>query len=298
MNPVLVIGATGKIGSRLLESLSRRGISSKAFSRQVESATLPALSVAVPGDLLDIASLERALEGVDKVFLLWPFLSAHGAEAAIEAIARRAPRLVYLSTAGAGDAVDRVSNPISAVHYAIENMIERTVPGWTFLRPLGFASNALLWADQIRIDDKVTWPYAGAGRSLVHDADVADVATEALLHEGLIGKRMLLTGPETLNQREQVATIGDVIGRELSFQEEDPAVAREKMLAWGLPVALVDGVLTYLADRVADPEPINSVIQEITGRSPRTFRSWVAENAAAFADGPGTLARGYGPEDH
>jgi uncharacterized protein YbjT (DUF2867 family) len=282
MQKILVIGATGNIGARVIAALSERGISSKAFSRSAASARLPALSEAAPGDLGDIASLERALEGMDKVFLLWPFLSADGAEAVVQAIARRAQRIVYLSTAGAGDAADRTSNPISGVHHAIENIIERSIPGWTVLRPLGFASNALLWAEQIQNGDTVSWPYGDAQRALVHDADIAELAVEGLLNDALIGKRLLLTGAQTLTQREQVATIGEVMGKALTFHEETPAAARQKMLNWGLPGPFIDGVLAYLAGRVGTPEPVNQTIRDITGRAPRSFRSWVSENADRF----------------
>jgi uncharacterized protein YbjT (DUF2867 family) len=282
MQKILVIGATGNIGIRVIAALSKQGIPSKAFSRAVASTTLPALSEAVPGDLLDTASLERALDGVDKVFLLWPLLVVDGAQAAVDTIARHAQRLVYLSTAGAGDAAERASNPISSVHHAIENIIERTISTWTFLRPLGFASNTLLWADQIKEGNTVSWPYGDAQRSLIHDADIAEVAVEALLNDKLMGKRLLLTGPQTLTQREQVAIIGKIVGKTLFFHEETPAAAQQNMLAWGLPPRLVDGVLAYLAGRVSNPEPVNQAIREITGCAARSFESWVSENADRF----------------
>lgn len=90
---------------------------------------------------------------------------------------------------------------------------------WTFLRPAGFATNTLMWADQIRESGVVRWPFGQARRSLIHERDIADVAVQALTEDDHAGKRYVLTGPESLTQAEQVAAIGDAIGREVRWDE-------------------------------------------------------------------------------
>jgi uncharacterized protein YbjT (DUF2867 family) len=279
---IVVIGATGKIGRLVLAGLAELGLSSKAFSRGADALQLPILSELVIGDLADIASVERAVEGSSKVFLLWPYLSADGAQAIVAAIAKHASRIVYLSTAGAGDAADRALNPVSDVHYTVENMIRQAVPEWTFVRPYGFASNTLLWADQIRRGDTVRWPYARAQRTLVHDGDIADVIVAALTQDTLSGRSLTLSGSQTLLQEAQVALIGDVLGRPLRLEEELASVTRAQMLDWGMPLPFVDGVLGYWAKCVSHPEPVNQIVQDVTGRAPRSLRDWIAGNAEKF----------------
>jgi uncharacterized protein YbjT (DUF2867 family) len=91
-----------------------------------------------------------------------------------------------------------------------------------------------------------------------------------------------LTGPESLTQREQLAIIGDVIGRHLVFDEVSPDTARQEMLAaWPAPVA--DMLLSAYAAAVERPAFLTSAIEEVTGRSARTFREWAADHAAEFA---------------
>src|SRR5262249_57788490 len=83
------------------------------------------------------------------------------------------------------------------------------------------------WAPQIRAGDVVRWPYAAAPTAPIHERDIAAVAVRALVEDGHDGAEYVLTGPQSLTQCEQVATIGDVIGRPLRFEEMSPEAAGE-----------------------------------------------------------------------
>ncbi|HEY1818927.1 MAG TPA: nuclear transport factor 2 family protein, partial [Trebonia sp.] len=153
---------------------------------------------------------------------------------------------------------------------------------WTFLRPTGFAANTLMWADQIRDQGVVRWPYGAAARSLIHERDIAAVAVRALTEGGHVGQRYLLTGPEALTQAEQVRVIGEAAGRPVRWQELAPGEARAQLLAaWGDP-GFVDSALTTWADLVTQPEPVTRTVAEITGAPARTFREWAGDHASEF----------------
>jgi uncharacterized protein YbjT (DUF2867 family) len=282
---ILVTGATGNIGRRIITEL-RPHVSVRALSRNAGSAgLLPDVEI-VEGDLTNTDALSRALVDVDAVFLLWPFLSAETAAPVIEVIGRQAIPLVYLSTAGAGDPEDRAANPISGMHYALEQLIESAILAWTMVRPTSFASNALtFWGAQIASGATVRWPFANTRLSVIHDGDIAAVVAKALLGGGFVGGRLLITGPTVLTPREEIATIGRVIGRDVAFEQMTPGDAREQMLLWGMPGPIVDGVLGYWAKRSAEPEPINGLVAEITGTPARTFEAWAIENRAKFGAG-------------
>jgi len=76
-----------------------------------------------------------------------------------------------------------------------------------------------MWADQIRTDGAVRWPYPVAARSLIHEADIARVAVRALTQDGHTGQTYVLTGQQTLIQTEQVHAIGEAIDRPLRLEE-------------------------------------------------------------------------------
>ncbi|GAA2778134.1 SDR family oxidoreductase [Nonomuraea dietziae] len=276
---ILVTGATGNIGRHLVSLLAEAGVAVRALTRDPGRAGLPGGVEVARGDLTEPETLEAALEGVDAVFLLWPFFSAAGAEPVVEAIARHAHRVVYVSAFSVQDGRDTAQN---GVWGEIEELVRRSGVEWTFLRAGGFATNTLGWADDIRTGGVVRAPYAGAARSLIHEADIAAVAFKALTEDGHSGRSHVLTGPEVITQADQVRVIGEVIGRPLRFEEQPREEAREQMIAsWGDP-AVVDDALDYWAGIVTEPEPVTTTVEEVTGRPARTFREWARDHAVGF----------------
>ncbi len=145
-----------------------------------------------------------------------------------------------------------------------------------------FALNARhFWGPQIRAGDVVRWPYLSAPTAPVDERDVAAVAVRALTEEGHAGKEYVLTGPESLSQHEQIATIGRVIGRRLEIEEVSPEEARRGCLK-SMPEAVANILLDAWAAAVGQPAFVTCPVEEITRRPARTFREWVIANAAGF----------------
>ena len=256
---ILVAGAGGNVGRHVYEGLASAGHEVRGLSRTT-------------GDLTRPETLAGPLTGVETVFLLWPALSPDGIQTAVDTITATAKRVVYLSAAAAD----------SGFWGVVEQALRRSGADWTFLRAGGFAANTLGWAPMIRETGEVRWPYGEAGRSLIHERDLADVAIRALTEDGHTGRTYELTGPETITQAEQARQIGEAIGRDVRWVETPRAEAREQLLReWGDP-AFVDGALTHWASLVDHPEPVTGTVAEITGRPARTFREWARDHAADF----------------
>jgi len=267
---ILVTGATGKVGRHVVSGLLERGAGVRALTRRPESADLPAGAEVVAGDLSEGQRLARHLDGVEAVFLLWPFFTDDGIGDAVDALAGGSRRIVYLSAEAA------VRRP-GSFWAGVERAVERTAAEWVLLRPTGFAANTLMWAGQIRDSGVVRWPYGRAARSLIHERDVAAVAVKALTEDGHAGARHVLTGPEAIRQVEQVEAIGDALGRDLRWEE----LAREdaeRELAGRVP----DTALDTWADFVETPEAVTATVQEITGRPARPFAEWARDHVAEF----------------
>jgi uncharacterized protein YbjT (DUF2867 family) len=274
---IVVTGGTGRVGRRVVAQLRERGFPVRVVSRtpgrgqtDVETAS---------ADLANPASLEPHLQGADALFLLWPFTSAEVAANLAPEVAklaaRHVARVVYLSAQPAGE---RPGSFWALVEQAIA---DSGVP-WTFLRPTGFASNTLLWADQIRSGDVVRWPFGAAARSLIDERDIAAVAVRALTEDGHASSRYLLSGPAVLTQAEQLAAIGQALGRELTWAElSRPEAQRALAAAWGDPAFAASALDTWQRF-VTHPEIVTTTVRDLTGASAHSFADWAAANADAF----------------
>ena len=278
---ILVTGATGHVGRHVVSQLLGTGAAVRALVRHPDSVGLPGSVEVMRGDLSVPHTLDSCLDGVEAVFLVWPGLPVDFASAVLDAVSKHARRIVYLSSLSVRDDLDQQADPITALHAAIEQMVEQSGLEWTFLRSSGMATNTLGWAQQIRTDGVVRWPYGAAARSLIHEGDIASVAVRVLQSTEHSGAKYLLTGPEALTQVEQVQTIGQAIGRTLRYEEISREAARQQMLTYW-PPALVEGALNAWASFVKEPELVSHTVEEVTGTPARAFRQWAIDHAGGF----------------
>src|SRR5262245_42825255 len=223
MPRILVTGASGQIGREVVAQASAAGLPIRALSRTPQAAKLPAAVEVVGGDLSVPETLDAALADVRAVFLVWVAPLAAAARA-IERIASRAERVVFLSAPiRTNHPFFQQPNDLRHVCAGVEDLIEKSGLRWTMLRPGPFAlSCRKWWAPRIRNGDVVRWFYGAAQTAPVHERDIAAVAVRALCEEGHDGRDYVLTGPESLTQREQLAIIGHSIGRKPVFDEVSP----------------------------------------------------------------------------
>lgn len=275
-------GATGNVGRRLLPQLLDAGADVRAVTRDPGSADVPAGADVVRADLFDPATLDTTFAGAEAVFLVWPSSSPKDAPPVVDAIARHAKRVVFLSALGVPDSDPAGDPPTEQFHAHLEWLIRRTSLEWTFLRAGGFATNTLGWAREIRESGTVSWVYGGAGRSLIHEADVAAVAARALTEDGHAGARYDLTGPAVLTQVEQVGLIGEAVGREVGWVELSEQDARRQLLELGWTPDFAEAGLAHWKHIVTEPELVTDTVESVTGAPARPFAQWAREHADAF----------------
>jgi uncharacterized protein YbjT (DUF2867 family) len=269
---ILVTGATGRVGGQVVKQLVESGVTGvRALVRDAGRARLPVDVEVVEGDLSVPGSLDAAVEGVRKVFLVWPTLQAdHAAPETVKRLAGR--HVVYFSSASAGQA-----DPINSSHAEMERLIRGAGADWTFLRITGLAANDLKWADSIRRDSLVREPFAGWARSHIHEADVAAAGVRVLTGAGHEGATYVLTGPQAMTAPERVAAVSEVLGREVRFEKASVEEVRRQYEAV-LGPELAAGLVERMDSGVQEPEPVTTAVERLTGRPARTYRQWAADN--------------------
>jgi uncharacterized protein YbjT (DUF2867 family) len=283
LNRILVIGGTGNVGRHVVAQLAATGARFRAMTRNPDSLRLPREVDVVRGDLTVPETLDRCLQDIDTVFLVW-VAPPSAVVGALERIAKHTRRIVFLTAPlKTPHPFFQQPNPSRDVAERIERLIETSGLEWTFLRAGMFAGNARhFWGPQIRAGGVVRWPYLDAPTAPTDERDLAAVAVCTLCEDGHAGAEYVVTGPQSLTQAEQVHIIGRAIGRSLRVEQMSPDEARSELLpVLGSPT-FVNMLLNAWAAALGQPAFVTSTFAELTGAPPRTFLEWATDHAAEF----------------
>jgi uncharacterized protein YbjT (DUF2867 family) len=249
----------------------------------------------VQGDLTSPETLEPALTGVDSLFLVWTAPPATFPEI-LERIASRVRRIVFVSAPlKTPHPFFQQPNATRVVAEQMERSIEASGLEWTFLRPGMFACNAPhWWGQQLRAGDLIRWPYLDVPTAPIDPRDIAAIGVRALCEDGHAGAEYVLTGPESLTQREQISIVGSVLGRSLRIDEMTSDEARKELVSvmdWGMAPAtsvsaVIEKLLSAWGAAVGLPAFVSTTFAEITGTRPHTFRQWAGDHAGEFPRSP------------
>ena len=282
---VLVTGATGNVGSRVVQELRARGAFIRAFVRDRDRAAkkLGGDVELAAGDFSDTASLSRALEGADHIFLTsadGPQMVEHETAVIDAAAAASVSRIVKLSTLGA-----MVGSPLPPFdwHGRIEQHLWRSEVPAVVLRPSFYMSNLLGSADAIRQTGKLFAPADGAKIAMIDPRDVAATAAVVLTTDGYKGKTYELTGPEAITYEYIAEELSAATGRPIEFVDVPDEAAQEGFVEAGMPDWLVEHLVgVFRITREGELEQTTDTVRILTGREPRTFAQFAREHAGLF----------------
>lgn len=284
---ILVTGATGTIGSTLIQDLAERNIPFRALVRSASRAQslpkLPGMEVMI-GDFDEPESISRALDGIERAFLLTN--STERAEtqqlAFVDAAQRAGVKQIVKLSQWAADS----DSPVRFLRYhaAVEQYIQATGIGYTFLRPNLFMQGVLGFRDTILTQGRFFAPIGEARISIVDTRDIAMVAATALVEDGHLGQIYNLTGPEAFTHQEMADILGKAIHRPVEFIKIPPQAMREAMVAMGFPEWQADGTIEDYAHYTrGEAAEIATGVYDATGKQPRSFEIFVRDYAQVFS---------------
>jgi uncharacterized protein YbjT (DUF2867 family) len=287
MKRVLVTGATGNVGSRVVQELRERDARVRAFVRD------PGKAAAILGDDVEPAagdfgeprSIRAALDGVDGVFLACsnqPRQVEYETRVIDTAKEMGVRRIVKLSALGA-----EVGSPIAFWdwHARIEHHLHESGVPSVILRPTFSMTNLLASAEGVRYTSKLFAPAGEAGISMVHPRDVGAVAAVALTTEDHEGETYTLTGPEAITFEGVARDLSETVGRKIEYLNVPDEAAFESMTGQGLPefvaaqIVAVFGIL-----RRGAQERTTETVRTLTGHEPRAFAEFARGNARLFGE--------------
>lgn len=277
---ILVTGATGVIGRRVVAQLSANGASVRATSRTPEAADLPRGTETVSSS----APAHALVDGCSSMMIVAPALGVVQQDRLDELVsaanAARVGRLVHLSTASVADPL----SPTGAHHRAIEGVSAGFTGARHVLRPVPFALNTLhWWGPTVRAGRFAEAPYLDVPMVPVDERDVADVAASLLLGTSEPDGPLQLTGPQALSSREQLGLLAEALGTPLDAREIAPDEVRRRLGEAGVPLPAVESLLRSFEVAVEQPARPTDAVPRVLGRPARDYAGWVHDHLDDFS---------------
>src|SRR5579871_534734 len=234
---VFVIGATGTTGSATVRALRAAGADVVAGVRSADKAgPLTELGAVVkPVNMEDVAGMQAAMRGSDRLFLVTPAsdstvaLTASIVEAAKAAGVRHVAKLSGLNV-GNGPRF-----AFGKWHRDAEKVIEASGLDWTFLRPNAFMQNFFGNAQSVKQQGIYFSPFGSTPISFVDARDIADVAAKVLTTDGHGGKSYNLTGPKAITNEEVSRHLSTAAKKQVSCVPVTLDQLREALIGHGMP---------------------------------------------------------------
>ncbi len=282
-NTILVTGATGNVGSQVVQQLITLGITPRVAVRSMNKAESLKKAGAEPVemDLERPETIVPALAGVDKVFLVSPFvpnmveLTAILIAAAKQANVRHIVKLSALAQPGIA---------LSKWHEEMENAIASSGIPFTFLRPNGFMQNFVNAMAETIKSENAFYLNAGEGKvSFVDTRDIASVAVAALTTSGHEGQSYIITGSEALSHAQSASILSQVLGRTINYVDVPDDAVRQGMQGAGMPDPIVNALLElYASYKAGQAATVSPTVEQVTGKKPISFEQFAKDYAEVW----------------
>lgn len=283
MKRILVTGATGNVGLEVIRALhGQGGVEVLAGVRDVQrgaEALRPYPNVRlVAFDFANEATHAAALAHCDSLFLLRPpeITDAFGG---LIAKAREAGvgHIVFLSVQGA-------ENNRFLPHHKTEQLLMASGVPYTLLRPAYFMQNftTTLRAELVE-QHRIFLPAGRAHFALIDVWDIGDVAARVFTDPGSQhhNQAYTLTAQNRLTFQQMADQLTAGLGRRIAYESPGPwRFYRTKRRAGAARGFVLIMLMLHYLPRFTAPPPITDTVQRITGRPPREFADFVANNRA------------------
>jgi len=276
---VLVIGGTGHVGSEVVKELKNRDADVRVLVRKPDVKLLPGVEMVI-GDLLDPVSIDKALQGVDKLYLLnavTPDELTQGLIAYDLAKKRKLSHVVYHS-------VFRVEKFKDVPHFAsklaIESAIREFDVPFTIIRPNYFFQNDASFREILTKNSVYPNPLGLVGISAVDIRDIAEATAITLMTDKHFGRTYNVNGPAILSGPKAASIWSEVLGQEIRYAGDDMDSFEEQMRQHAPSWAAFDIRMMfqgYLERGFVAEDGDAATLKNLLGHEPRSYEDFAHE---------------------
>lgn len=278
---ILVTGATGNIGQQVVKHLVANGANVYAGSRMGKSiAGAPGRSV----NFEDPASLEKALQGIDRLFLLLPLVprKLEMARTALNAAKAAGVRFVMRSSGAGANAQSPWAMP--RLQGEIDQLVLDSGIDHAIVRPSTFMQNFInFYGDMIK-NGTVYLSHAQGKTSFVDVADIAAISAMILVNPNIHkGQIYTLTGPQALSVQEALDIVQAEVGHSITYVPVSEDAALESMKEIGMDDWSIQVMSSFNQITAAGwAAELSLDVARLTGKEPRDFELFAKENASQW----------------
>ena len=276
---ILVIGGTGHVGSAVVKELRKRDADVRVLVRKADGKSLPGVEMVV-GDLLDPVSIEKAMKGVSKMYLLnavTPDELTQGLIAYDLAKKLKLAHVVYHSVFRVGHFKDV---PHFASKLAIESAIREFDVPFTIIRPNYFFQNDASFRDLLTNMSVYPNPLGLVGISAVDIRDIAEAAAISLISDKHFGKTYNVSGPAILSGPKAASIWSKVLGKEIKYAGDNLDIFEEQMRNHAPAWAAFDIRMMfqgYLERGFVAQDDDTAILTKLLGHEPRAYEDFANE---------------------
>jgi uncharacterized protein YbjT (DUF2867 family) len=282
---ILVTGGTGNVGGKVVSELLKRGAEVRVLARKQPEEKVQTGVEIVTGDLLDPVSVEQAMQGVDKLFLLNAVVADELTQALIAyGIAKRLElkHVTYLSVFK----VDQFRDvPHFASKLAVEGALREFGVPFTILRPGYYIQNDLGLKDALTKASVYPMPLGTAGIAAADMRDIAEAAAISLTEDGHDGQTYDIVSATLISGPGNAALWSKLLGKEIKYTGHDfdqwEQGVRARMPSWSA-FDLRMMLQGYFDRGFASTETEVSRLTKLLGRKPRGYEEFATETAESW----------------
>lgn len=277
MGKILVTGSTGNVGKEIAKALRQKNAPLTCAVRDVQKAEERCGEAIdyVRLDYQDESTFEPALEGVDRIFLMFPPETPFAAFHSFIAKAREkyVKHIVYLS-------VKDVQYMPFIPHYKNEKYIKRTGMAYTFLRAGYFMQNLNMFLlDELQLHQRIYVP-AGKGKTSFTDIrNIAEIGAMSLTEGGKhLNQKYTITGHQSLTFMDVAQMMSLELNKNIVYSDPPAKEFKSYMLAKGLPSGYINVVIgLHMATKVGLAGGITPTFTKVTGKQPIRMEQYLKD---------------------
>ena len=276
---LLVTGATGQLGKTVVQNLLKKTAANQiaAFVRD-ESKAVDLINEGVDvrvGSYDDIASLDKAMQGIDKVLLIAGTdenkrLQQH--QHVVDAAKKTGVQCIAYTSRTLKDR-NTLANQLMMGHFQTEDYIRQSGLNYILFRNVLYMDAIPQFVGGNVFDTGIFLP-TGQGRvPFALRSDMGEAIANALVAEDCDNRIYQLTGSESYSFNDVAATLTDLSGKQVNYTSAEKTDFETQLKERGLPEIIAQRVIGFLTDiKNGQEDEVSRDLENLLGRKPASLK--------------------------